>query len=713
MTKTILITSVGAPPGLNTAKILSQEPDYRIIAVDADQYASGLYLNQIIPYVIPFAREKNYISTLLDICKKEKVDAILPCYEMETIKISAHRHLFEQQGVKLLLSPHQTLMASCDKLQTAQQAVKANIPCPQTHLIETATDINNFNFTFPVVLKPTIGSGARGIVYPKNKQELLESFQTLTKDYGKMIVQELIPGGDGTVYVCALLYDNQHQLKASFVSRSLKAMYKTGGPCIVGEPVKNETIRQLGIKLLNSFGNFTGPAAIEFKMDPRDNTPKLMEINPRLWGYSHLAFGSGINFHKMTAQLTLREDIPEAHDYDTNKILVRSHDDQIYNKEEALNRLTKINSFSLTESNNLPKKTIDKITAYNLKIPITETYHLSFGDIDFFETTLVVIESGGKKQIGEATPLPGYSWETNDSVWKFIKEICPQLLNKNLDEVIKFTKQNKGKNNFAATAIITPLELLQFPNLFPIKHQEIPLVGIISSNNLEEIKTKLQQQLNQGFQIIKVKVGSSQQTIEDDVKKIQFIHSFAPHIKLRVDANKAYNFEQAKQFLECVQNCNIEEFEQPFPIENWEDQRKLYQIRGNVPLMLDESINTGVDLDKALEVPCCDFIKFKLMKHSSIVDTLALAKKAQEHGIKVIIGNGVAGEISCLHETFIASCLPEKYAGEMNGFLKQRTSLLKYLLSFKQGNILINQFQPELNKNKIQKFLVDSFEISS
>ncbi len=35
---------------------------------------------------------------------------------------------------------------------------------------------------------------------------------------------------------------------------------------------------------------------VEFKLDPRDNTPKLMEINPRFWGSLALAIESGVNF---------------------------------------------------------------------------------------------------------------------------------------------------------------------------------------------------------------------------------------------------------------------------------------------------------------------------------------------------------------------------------------------------------------------------------
>ena len=41
--------------------------------------------------------------------------------------------------------------------------------------------------------------------------------------------------------------------------------------------------------------HWIGIATVEFKLDPRDNIPKLMEINPRFFGYTNLAISAGFN----------------------------------------------------------------------------------------------------------------------------------------------------------------------------------------------------------------------------------------------------------------------------------------------------------------------------------------------------------------------------------------------------------------------------------
>jgi predicted ATP-grasp superfamily ATP-dependent carboligase len=42
--------------------------------------------------------------------------------------------------------------------------------------------------------------------------------------------------------------------------------------------------------------NFYGVAEIEFVIDQRDSTPKLMEINPRFWGSIQGAINAGVDF---------------------------------------------------------------------------------------------------------------------------------------------------------------------------------------------------------------------------------------------------------------------------------------------------------------------------------------------------------------------------------------------------------------------------------
>ena len=54
---------------------------------------------------------------------------------------------------------------------------------------------------------------------------------------------------------------------------------------------------------------------VEFKVDPRDNTPKLMEINPRFWGSLPLSIASGVDFPYLLCKMAVDGDITPVLDY--------------------------------------------------------------------------------------------------------------------------------------------------------------------------------------------------------------------------------------------------------------------------------------------------------------------------------------------------------------------------------------------------------------
>ncbi len=48
---------------------------------------------------------------------------------------------------------------------------------------------------------------------------------------------------------------------------------------------------------------WSGVAMVEFRVDPRDGIPKLMEVNPRFWGSLQLSILSGVDFPHLLYKL--------------------------------------------------------------------------------------------------------------------------------------------------------------------------------------------------------------------------------------------------------------------------------------------------------------------------------------------------------------------------------------------------------------------------
>jgi predicted ATP-grasp superfamily ATP-dependent carboligase len=68
-----------------------------------------------------------------------------------------------------------------------------------------------------------------------------------------------------------------------------------GGPSTLREGVEHPQMMESGLSLFKLL-NWVGVGMVEFKVDPRDGIPKLMELNPRFWGSLSLAIVSGVDF---------------------------------------------------------------------------------------------------------------------------------------------------------------------------------------------------------------------------------------------------------------------------------------------------------------------------------------------------------------------------------------------------------------------------------
>lgn len=325
----VLITAVGAPPGYNAAKALGSCPGISIVPVDASEYAFGLYrFNGVHSYVVPPAkREDEYVQALLRIAKRERARVILPCLEDEILVLSKRKTQFSKAGISLPIPEYEQVIQGTDKFRLNQIAERLGIPHPKTREIKKPDDISKNDLSFPVILKPKISHGGRGFVQVANRAELAQRAEELLGQYPALVLQEFVPGREGSILLCGLLYDCEGRLKASFLSRSLRTLYSFGGPAMVGEPIEDSPIRDWSVRIVEAIGPWVGPVNLEFKLHESKKIPYLLELNPRLWGYGSLPVFCGINFPYLTVKVALRKAFRAQHRYDLDKVMIRAYED--------------------------------------------------------------------------------------------------------------------------------------------------------------------------------------------------------------------------------------------------------------------------------------------------------------------------------------------------------------------------------------------------
>ncbi len=335
----VLVTAVGAPPGLNALRALKESNRYRLIAADADVRSPALYHFQTNHVVLPKASNKDaYLENLFTLIAKERISVILPCIEEEILLLSEYRDELEAHRVKALLPESSLIKKATDKGISTFIALQNHIDCPRSILVRArtgiesiATSVDQFlcECTFPWIIKPTMGHGMRGFLKISSIEEAIRILSHARED---LIIQEFIPGSVGSMHLVGLLYDENNRVVRRFSSRSIRTLFPGGGPATAGISIQNENLIEETERMMRLIGHWRGPVNVEWMLDPRDNRMKFIEINPRLWGYGYLAVRAGSNFPVDTVDLSLGRNVGPDPGYRLGVTMLRITEDIIFEK---------------------------------------------------------------------------------------------------------------------------------------------------------------------------------------------------------------------------------------------------------------------------------------------------------------------------------------------------------------------------------------------
>ena len=277
----ILLTSIGKRIEL----INHLKTKAKVIGVDcstlnpAKEFVDSFYL-------IPRATDKGYREALIEICKKEKVEYLIPLYEGEFSVLNEFRDRLEEIGTRLLLSDAYIIDICKNKFSTAEFFKRYEIPAPVTYSAEIEKDLDKIKY--PVVMKPLDGMGSEGVHIIADEEELL-FYAKRTPGY---IVQECLKG---TEYTIDILCDDNGNIIYLVPRERLEVR---GGEVSKSRIVPNSVVEALCrrvMECLNKEGFVVGPFTLQcFLTD--ENTAKMLEINPRFGGGVPLSFAGGADY---------------------------------------------------------------------------------------------------------------------------------------------------------------------------------------------------------------------------------------------------------------------------------------------------------------------------------------------------------------------------------------------------------------------------------
>ena len=262
---------------------------------------------------------ERFLDFLTDHLKNTRYDVFFPVTDATILCILKDiDQLLHYTNIPI--NDYETQMKALDKSQTLRIASEVNVPFPKTFHIKDIGELEDIANTldYPVVIKPRqtayrlADRVCRGITTcVSSREEFTAKYLELHQIIPYPLIQEFISGPEIGLYV--LIHNGK--LKAVFSQRRLRSFDPLGGASVLRQSVRvDPQMMEYTLRLLGKIG-WNGIAMTEFKIDSRDHTPKLMEINGRFWGSLQTSAVCGVDFPYLLFRIMMGEDIEPVMEY--------------------------------------------------------------------------------------------------------------------------------------------------------------------------------------------------------------------------------------------------------------------------------------------------------------------------------------------------------------------------------------------------------------
>ncbi len=200
------------------------------------------------------------------------------------------------------------------------------------------------------------------------------------------------------------------------------------------------------------------------------------------------------------------------------------------------------------------------------------------------------LEKGGKTGIGECGLLRGLSVDDRPDYESRLEQLTREI--DKPFEVLYGDYKEFPSIQFGLEMALKDLETenhILFNTDFTLGKARQPINGLIWMGDIGFMKEQVKQRLQEGFSVLKMKVGAV--GFNDEVAILKAIRSefSANELQLRVDANGAFTAAEAMDKLHRLSELSIHSIEQPIAKGQWQEMAQLCEATP-LPIALDEEL---------------------------------------------------------------------------------------------------------------------------
>jgi D-aspartate ligase len=249
--------------------------------------------------------ESRCVATLLELGRRFGLDGwvLFPTREETVVALARHREELRER-FRVPTPPWETIRWAWDKRGTQTVAERLGVPTARTWTLRGGDDVAAVpaDARYPLVIKPAIkehfiyetGEKAWRADTPDELAERAARAAAIVGP-GEVLVQELIPGDGRVRFAYCTFFKDGRSVASMTVRRQRQHPPQFGRASTLVESVDVPELEEPSTRFLREIGYY-GLAELEYMLDERDGTYKLLDVNARTWGYHSIGPAAGVDF---------------------------------------------------------------------------------------------------------------------------------------------------------------------------------------------------------------------------------------------------------------------------------------------------------------------------------------------------------------------------------------------------------------------------------
>ncbi|WP_010099260.1 mandelate racemase/muconate lactonizing enzyme family protein [Ornithinibacillus scapharcae] len=357
---------------------------------------------------------------------------------------------------------------------------------------------------------------------------------------------------------------------------------------------------------------------------------------------------------------------------------------------------------------------IQQMETFQAAIPLKKAFKTALRTVTVAETIVVKITcDNGITGWGEAPPTHVITGDTLASISYAINHVLkPNLIGKDLrdreciweviNQLIVGNTSAKAAVDMALYDCLSNYANTSLSHFLGGYHSTIETDYTVSVNGADEMADDAEGYVQNGFSILKVKVGKD--LIETDIERIRAIRErVGPEVIIRLDANQGWKPKEAVRAIGKMEvlGLNIEFIEQPVLAHDIEGLKYVTE-NTQIPIMADESIFSAKDAKRVLEINAADLLNIKLMKAGGIHEALKIANLAAVYDVKCMVGSMIETKIGITAAAHFAASQPNVTFYDFDAPLMLAGDLIQGGITYEKSKIKLGE-RPGLGISRLNE----------